>query len=137
MLAAGGRVSAALDLVAGMRSDLLNRVRWANLARAAAVLVIVAAVVLWPRLGPPEPALPADAPEPVASVPEPGPEPIEEFGFEPEPERTPRPRRSGPKPRRAVPQRSAPPRAAEPPATPVRRWYPPVAPAPVTEFGPE
>ena len=36
----------------GMNADLLHRIRWANVARAAAVLLALALVVAWPRLRP-------------------------------------------------------------------------------------
>jgi len=41
-----------------MEFDLLRRVRWRNLGRAAAAVALVGAVVAWPRLTPPEPQLP-------------------------------------------------------------------------------
>ena len=53
-----------------MPSDsLLRRVRWGNVARLAALPAIVALVVLWPRLSPPPPRLPAAAAAPVAPAP--------------------------------------------------------------------
>ena len=51
-----------------MQPDLLSRLRWGNLARAAAVLAAIAAVVAWPRLDAPEPDLPADRPQPAAEA---------------------------------------------------------------------
>jgi hypothetical protein len=42
--------------------SLLRRVRWANLARVVALPVVVAAVVLWPRLSPPPRPAPPPAP---------------------------------------------------------------------------
>jgi len=41
-----------------MGPDVLHRVRWRNLARAGAAVAVVAAVVAWPRVGPPEPRVP-------------------------------------------------------------------------------
>lgn len=53
-----------------MESDLLHRIRWANVARAAAVLVAVALVVAWPHLEGEPPALPPAAAEPVSAPPD-------------------------------------------------------------------
>jgi hypothetical protein len=41
-----------------MASDLVRRVRWRNVGRAVGAVVVVAAVIAWPRLSPPEPRLP-------------------------------------------------------------------------------
>ncbi|HWH96621.1 MAG TPA: hypothetical protein VNT03_22350 [Baekduia sp.] len=35
-----------------MNADLLHRIRWANVARAAAVLLALALAIAWPRLRP-------------------------------------------------------------------------------------
>jgi hypothetical protein len=45
-----------------MKPDLLNRVRWANVGRAAAVLAAAVLVVAWPRLRGAPPALPPSTP---------------------------------------------------------------------------
>ena len=62
-----------------MRSDsLLRRVRWGNVARLVALPAFVALVVLWPRLSPPPPRLPAATAAPVASGPRVTPRPAEQ-----------------------------------------------------------
>jgi hypothetical protein len=50
-----------------MGSDLVRRVRWRNVARAGAVVAVVATVVAWPRLTPPPPRLPDRAPRPLVT----------------------------------------------------------------------
>jgi hypothetical protein len=50
-----------------MRRDVLRRVRWGNVALAATVITILAAVVAWPRLAPAPPALPPDTARPLVS----------------------------------------------------------------------
>ena len=50
-----------------------HRVRWENVIRAAAASLLVAVVVAWPRLAPPEPRLPAPEAAPLV-----GDEPIVE-----------------------------------------------------------
>lgn len=52
-----------------MESDLLHRIRWANVVRAAVVLAAVALVVAWPHLEGEPPALPPAAAEPVSTPP--------------------------------------------------------------------
>src|SRR5690349_206596 len=47
--------------------DLLRRIRWNNVARAAAVLAAVALVLAWPHLRSKPPEIPPE--EPVAAVP--------------------------------------------------------------------
>src|SRR4051794_3745920 len=47
--------------------SLLRRVRWGNLARLLALPAVVVLVVLWPRLSPAPPRLPATGPQPVAA----------------------------------------------------------------------
>jgi hypothetical protein len=42
-----------------------RRLRWGNVARAAGAALIVALVVAWPRLAPPEPALPVSEAAPL------------------------------------------------------------------------
>ena len=63
--------------------DLLHRVRWGNVARAAALLAAIALVVAWPRLRSEPPPLP---PEPAVAAPIPAREESREFGVEPVPE---------------------------------------------------
>src|SRR3954468_6983299 len=48
-----------------MGRDVLRRVRWGNVALAAAVVAALVAVVAWPRLTAPAPALPGDAAQPL------------------------------------------------------------------------
>ena len=48
-----------------MGLDLLRRIRWGNVGRLAGAAALVAAVVAWPRLAPPEPALPERAARPL------------------------------------------------------------------------
>jgi hypothetical protein len=62
-----------------------QRVRWENVLRAAGASLLLAVVVAWPRLAPPEPSLPGPEPAPLAAD-EPSP---------PVPMATPAPRRGG------------------------------------------
>lgn len=110
---------------------LLARVRWANVARAAALVAVVALVAAWPQLRAEAPALPdAEArPVPVApAVAPPETTPAAEFGVEsaaPDPEPGVRARRRRTKKRRPRPRpvvRRAP---APWPAPVVRRAPPP------------
>src|SRR3954463_2728389 len=48
-----------------MGRDVLRRVRWGNVALAAAVVAALVAVVAWPRLTAPAPALPGDSAQPL------------------------------------------------------------------------
>ena len=48
-----------------MGPDLLRRIRWGNVGRVVATLAVLAAVAAWPRLTPPEPALPGEVPKPL------------------------------------------------------------------------
>ena len=48
-----------------MRSDVLRRVRWGNVARVVVVAVVVGAIVAWPRLTPPAPSLPGGEARPL------------------------------------------------------------------------
>jgi hypothetical protein len=43
-----------------------HRVRWENVIRAAGASLLLAVVVAWPRLAPPDPALPGPEPAPLA-----------------------------------------------------------------------
>src|SRR5690349_2489467 len=52
-----------------MDRGLRERVRWGNVARAAAVAGVVALVVAWPRLAPDGPRVPGGRAVPVATVP--------------------------------------------------------------------
>ena len=44
----------------------MDRLRWDNIARAAAVLAVVALIVAWPHLGSRDPVVPSAAPTPVS-----------------------------------------------------------------------
>ena len=52
---------------------LRARVRWGNVARAAALLALAAIVIAWPHLRAREPALPPAHPTPLVTEPEPPP----------------------------------------------------------------
>src|SRR5688572_11690510 len=52
-----------------MDRGLRERVRWGNVARALAVVMVVGLVVTWPRLAPEAPAVPDAAVVPVVTVP--------------------------------------------------------------------
>src|SRR4051794_9448125 len=107
----------------GMNADLLHRIRWANVARAAAVLLALALVVGWPRLrGQAEPLPPAGAQAPAL---------VEQVGTTEVPAARPvssaaraasapaRARRRRPRPaRRAHPPPRPPPPGADPPPPP-------------------
>jgi hypothetical protein len=68
-----------------MHMDLVHRIRWGNVARAAALVVAVGLVVAWPRLRSDAPALPP-APQLEARATAAGP-PSGELAFEGEHER--------------------------------------------------
>jgi hypothetical protein len=126
--------------------DLIRRIRWTNVARAAAVAGVIALIFAWPQLREDPPSLP---PEPaVADTPPP---PAREFGIEPAPRvrtrakkttKASRPRakrrhRSRRNDGRRRPKPTAPP-APAPTAQPVPRnpiGPPAPAPAAATEFG--
>src|SRR3954447_20657876 len=58
-----GRIGSGRRLPVFMPPDsLLRRVRWGNLARLLALPAVVLLVVLWPRLSPAPPRLPAARP---------------------------------------------------------------------------
>jgi hypothetical protein len=115
-----------------------GRVRWANVARALALVAVAALVVAWPRLRAPAPEVPRgaavpvrQAPAPVEPIatPEPEPEPAPTAKPDAEPVRaTPRraPRTRAAKPRRRATPRTATARVAAPAPAPA----PPPAPAP-------
>ena len=48
-----------------MGPDVLRRIRWGNVGRLAGAATLLAAVVAWPRLAPPDPALPGNAARPL------------------------------------------------------------------------
>jgi hypothetical protein len=48
-----------------MGSDLLRRIRWGNVGRLVGALAVIAAVAAWPRLAPPQPALPDEVARPL------------------------------------------------------------------------
>jgi hypothetical protein len=48
-----------------MGPDLLRRIRWGNVGRLAGALAVIAAVAAWPRLAPPQPALPDEVARPL------------------------------------------------------------------------
>jgi hypothetical protein len=48
-----------------MALDVLHRLRWRNLGRAVAAVIVVVAVVAWPRFGAPQPRLPGSAAVPL------------------------------------------------------------------------
>src|SRR3954468_19853929 len=58
-----------------MGSELLRRVRWSNVARACVAVVVVAAIVLWPRLGSPAPRVPDPVARPLGAAPVANPSP--------------------------------------------------------------
>lgn len=133
--------------------DLIRRIRWTNVARAAALACALALVVAWPQLRAKPPSLPA-APA-IAETP---PAPVErsrEFGLEPAaPPSTPAPKaHDGAKRAKATPKRRAPrpsrrrkgarrtpaparPTPARPaPARPAPPVTPPAPASPGSEFG--
>jgi hypothetical protein len=48
-----------------MGPDVLRRIRWGNVGRLAGAAALLAAVVAWPRLAPPDPAMPGNAARPL------------------------------------------------------------------------
>ncbi|HEX2410558.1 MAG TPA: hypothetical protein VHJ39_05285 [Solirubrobacteraceae bacterium] len=48
-----------------MGPEALRRIRWGNVGRLAGGLAVIAAVVAWPRLAPPQPALPSEVARPL------------------------------------------------------------------------
>jgi hypothetical protein len=75
-----------------MGSDLLHRVRWSNVARVVAAVAVVAAIVAWPRLGPPRPRVPAPGARPLVVAPVPTPTPFVTPSAAPRPRVVVRPR---------------------------------------------
>src|SRR3954468_1594031 len=51
-----------------MGPDVLRRVRWGNVALAAAVVAALVAAAAWPRLNGPPPALPGDSAKPLVRI---------------------------------------------------------------------
>jgi len=78
-----------------MGSDVLRRVRWANVALACAVLAALVGVVVWPLVTTTAPSLPPDVPRPLVTG-------------EPAPAAEQRGRRSTKRPRKAEPRDRAP-----------------------------
>jgi hypothetical protein len=127
-----------------------GRVRWANVARALALVAVAALVVAWPRLRAPAPEVPRGAAVPVRQAPAPAgpvttpePEPTPTAEPVPEPARTAPPARTPPrrteKPRRRTTARTATAPAPAPAAVPAPTPPPAPAPwrAPSREFGVE
>ena len=52
-----------------MRTDLLRRVRWPNVALTLGALAIVPTLVAWPLTATRSPALPVDTPRPLVAMP--------------------------------------------------------------------
>jgi hypothetical protein len=52
-----------------MQRELVRRVRWDNVGRAAAAVAVGVAVVAWPRLGPTPPRVPSGAAVPIVAGP--------------------------------------------------------------------
>jgi hypothetical protein len=104
-----------------MGSDLLRRVRWRNVGRAVGAVLVVAAVVAWPRLNAPAPSPPDPVDRPlVAPTVEPPPaagRPRREVA-RPHAER---PTPAEPRPRAARRRRSAPTSSPVPATTVVPR----------------
>jgi len=89
-----------------MGSDLLRRVRWSNVARVVAAVAVVAAIVAWPRLGPPRPRVPDRAARPLVTAASPTPTVVPPVAVVPTPTPTPRreARRLGRAERRRAPK---------------------------------
>jgi hypothetical protein len=95
----------------------MDRLRWDNIARAAAVVAVIALVVAWPRLKGAPPSLPPAAAKPV-SIEDPAlPAVPEQPAREPKPRRRAKPQHRRIKPRqRASRRRREPARSAPAPA---------------------
>jgi hypothetical protein len=103
----------------------MDRLRWDNIARAAAVVAVIALVVAWPHLKGAPPSLPPAAAKPV-SIEDPAlPTAPEEPAPEPRPRAKPRHRRAKPRHRAPRAKRE---RARSVPAAPVRQAATPAAP---------
>jgi hypothetical protein len=50
-----------------MRRDVLRRVRWGNVALAAAIALALATIIAWPLIAAPSPRLPPDTARPLVS----------------------------------------------------------------------
>ena len=105
-----------------MGPDVLRRVRWGNVALAAAVVAALAAAIAWPRVAGSPPALPGDSAKPLVGA--------EDTAAPPRPE-NPAPRvkpvRSKParKPHAHPHKHASKPRRASTPPRPARRAPPP------------
>jgi pyruvate dehydrogenase E2 component (dihydrolipoyllysine-residue acetyltransferase) len=103
----------------------MDRLRWDNIARAAAVVAVIALVVAWPHLKGAPPSLPPAAAQPV-SIEDPAlPAAPEEPAPEPRPRPKPRHRRAAPRHRASRAERE---RMRSVPAAPVRQAAAPAAP---------
>jgi len=109
-----------------MGRDVLRRVRWGNVALAAAVAAALVVAVAWPRIARSPPALPRDTATPLVNeaprqgrTPAPAVRPVRERRKPARP-----PRRSSHRPRK---HRAKPRRAMSPPPPPVRAPRPPRA----------
>src|SRR5688500_14383233 len=101
LMVARGRGGPVRGLGSGM--DLVHRIRWANVARAAALAAAVLLVVAWPRLRAEPPALP---PEPRVEETRATAPPPAEFALEAPRERE-KPRKRGGEKRRSTRKRRA------------------------------
>jgi hypothetical protein len=94
-------------------NDILHRIRWPNVARAAAVLAAVALLISWPHLRGGAPPLPPPAPavaagEPAGPAPEDGSRELEPSAAKASaPRRAHRRRKASARKRRAVRRKSA------------------------------
>jgi hypothetical protein len=115
----------------------MDRLRWDNIARAAAVVAVIALVVAWPHLKGAPPSLPPAAAKPV-SLEDPALQAAPERSApEPRPRAKPRHRRAKPRPRASRPRHeraqsvpAAAPHAAPQAAPPAQPPAPPPPPAP-------
>jgi hypothetical protein len=115
----------------------MDRLRWDNIARAAAVVAVIALVVAWPHLKGAPPSLPPAAAKPV-SLEDPALQAApEQPAPEPRPRAKPRHRRAKPRHRVSRPRHeraqsvpAAAPQAAPPAVPPAQPPAPPPPPAP-------
>jgi hypothetical protein len=102
----------------------MDRLRWDNIARAAAAVAVIALVVAWPHLKGAPPSLPPAAAKPVRIEDPALPAAKEEPASEPKPRAKPRHRRAKPRHRASRPRRDP----ARSVATPITHAAPPAAP---------